>query len=262
MWIAHTRSQTMVHKLHLKLLFSLLWYRCRVDGFSMSYCDWLLLLHLLLNLLGILCALCVHRLSGVSFPCSRSYCCLFVCVHNLCCFCLSLLNCWFRVCWTAVTCIALVWFCCLLIYWIMGSCESASERLHYPHFKNHEFSSVQWKLIYNKIHCVYVLLISHCSCKRAFKQNVHTSTQTQQHNILNARKPIHKMFFIDYACSLFIPSIPISFSTISLHLWKTDNNTGRILFHLSVLWSPFYVWFYYCNIGLAVATVVFHFGCA
>lgn len=41
----------MVHKLHLKLLFSLLWKRCRVDGFSMSHCDWLLLLHLLLNLL-------------------------------------------------------------------------------------------------------------------------------------------------------------------------------------------------------------------
>lgn len=110
MWIAHTRSQTMVHKLHLKLLFSLLWYRCRVDGFSMSYCDWLLLLHLLLNLLGILCWLCAPFVR--SFSSLLLLLLLFVClfVHNICCFCLSLLDCWFRVCCCYLHCFGLVWF--------------------------------------------------------------------------------------------------------------------------------------------------------
>lgn len=69
-------------------------------------------------------------------------------------------------------------------------------------------------------------------------------------------------------CSLSMMLAVCSFHPFPYHFQqypftsgKKDNNTGRILFHLSVLLSPFYVWFY-CNIGLAVATVVFHFGCA
>lgn len=116
MWIAHTRSQTMVHKLHLKLLFSLLWYRCRVDGFSMSYCDWLLLLHLLLNLLGILCALCAPFVRSFFSLLSLLllFVCLFISLLLLLIVVELLVSCVLSCCYLHY--FGLVWFCCLLIY--------------------------------------------------------------------------------------------------------------------------------------------------